>query len=334
MEIGKISNELLKKLVIGKKGAINKRIFLSSGVGEDFGAIDFGGEYCIISGDPITGATKNAGKVAIHVACNDIATCGVRPVAVLTTLLLPPGTSEGELGALADEISETAAALDVCVIGGHTEVTDAVTRVVISVTAIGAAKKERLVKTGGALAGDSLVMTGSAAIEGTAILAAEREDELSARFGAAFTESAARLAADISVVEDGVTAGAFGVHAMHDATEGGIFGAAWEMAEASGKGLIVHKDNIPVAEETRAVCGFFDADLYRMVSSGSMLIATDKPGDLITVLGRSGINAKEIGIFLSDPIDRYVRGAGGAKTRLEPPGPDELYKALDMDCNI
>jgi len=99
------------------------------------------------------------------------------------------------------------------------------------------------------------------------------------------------------------------------------------MAEAAGKGVAVRKDHIEVRDDVRRVCGYFDIDVYRLISSGSMLIATDKPGDLITALGRYGVLAREIAMILSDPQDRYVLD-GGKRVMLQPPEPDELYKAL------
>lgn len=327
MDIGKVPNKLLNKLVLDKFKPSDKRVILGGGVGEDFGVLDLGGDYCVLSSDPITGSAIHAGRAAVHVACNDIATCGIKPVAILTTLLLPPGASEEELGVIVDDIAAAAGELGVSVIGGHTEVTDAVTRVLISVTAIGAAKMAKYVTTGGAAPGDSIVMTKSAALEGASLLASEREQELVEHFGKAFVDGVKQLSNEISVVGEGVIAGEFGVSAMHDVTEGGVLGAVWEMAEAAGKGVAVRKDHIEVRDDVRRVCGYFDIDVYRLISSGSMLIATDKPGDLITALGRYGVLAREIAMILSDPQDRYVLD-GGKRVMLQPPEPDELYKAL------
>ena len=335
IKIGKVPNKLLKELVIGKMLVTDTRVLLSGGIGEDFGVLDFGGECFIVSSDPITSAANNAGKLAVHVACNDIATCGARPIAILTTLLLPPGATEDGLSAIADEIAAAAALIGVSVIGGHTEVTDAVNRIVISVTAIGAAKHGAYVTTGGAAAGDSLIMTKSAGLEGAAIIAAEREEELSRHFGKAFVESAKQFYDNISVVAEGAIAGSFGVNAMHDATEGGIYGAAWEMAEASGKGIALYREKISLNFETSKICDFYGIDAYRLISSGSMLIATDKPCELISLLGASGIGAAIIGEFGADMHERFIMcgaapGAspGAASERLEQPGPDELYKII------
>jgi len=329
MKIGKVPNTLLDELVIKKMIPRSERVILSAGIGEDFGALDFGEECCIISGDPVTGATKHTGRIAVHVACNDIATCGVAPLAIHTTILLPPGTTEAELGALADEIAGEAGALGVSVIGGHTEVTDAVTRVVISITAFGAARRAGYVTAGGARSGDALVMTKSAALEGTAIIAAEREDALIGRFGREAIERAKSFSMDISVVREGVLAGSFGVRAMHDATEGGVYGAAWEMAEASGKGLIIQERDINVLDVTRDICAYYNIDAYRLISSGSMLIATDRPGALIGVLNDAGIFAAQIAEFTGDAEERYIIGADGTKVRFGQPGADELYKVIN-----
>jgi len=325
LQIGKVPNSLLSELVVNKMKSGNSRVLLPAGIGEDFGVIDFGGECCIVSGDPVTGAVEHAGTIAVHVACNDIATSGASPVAILTTLLLPPGATEAELGALADDIAGAAASLGVSVIGGHTEVTDAVTRVVVSVTAIGAAKRGEYITTGGAKAGDSLIMTKSAGIEGTAIIAMERRGELEKRFGAEFAGRAARLSGSLSVVKEGIIAGGFGAHAMHDVTEGGVYGAVWEMAEASGKGVTVYRGDIPVLGETLEICAYFGIDAYRLVSSGSMLIATGDPGGLVALLGGSGVPAARIAVFTDNPAERFIK-CGGTLEKLGEPGPDELYK--------
>jgi hydrogenase expression/formation protein HypE len=144
MDIGKLPNSALRRLVIEKIKIKDKRVLSSAGVGTDCGILDFGETHCVVSSDPITGATENIGRLAIHVACNDIAACGVRPTAVLTTVLLPPEAPEAQLEQVIDDMLRAAEALNVSVIGGHTEVTDAVRRVVVSVTAIGASPKTEL----------------------------------------------------------------------------------------------------------------------------------------------------------------------------------------------
>jgi len=281
----------------------------------------------VVSSDPVTGATRGVGGLAVNVACNDVATRGVRPVAAVCTLLLPPGTTEGELESLAADLAAQADALGVSVVGGHTEVTDAVRRVVVSITAIGIAPRGAGVSSRGALAGDALVMTKSAGLEGTAILAREHEAALRTELGDAAVDAALRLEGELSVVPEGVLAGALdGVHAMHDITEGGVLGAAWEMAEAAGLGCEVRAGDVPVLPETRAVCARFGLDPLRLVSSGSMLIAASDPAPLLAALEGAGIPAARVGSVLPAEAGRRLI-EGGRSAPLAPPGPDELYRA-------
>jgi hydrogenase maturation factor len=332
VQIGKISNHILDKIVIGKLRPHDKRVLMSAGVGEDCGVLDFGDNHCIISCDPITGATKDIGKIAVHVACNDIATCGVKPIALVSTVLLPPDASEADLEKVIDDIAATADSMGISVIGGHTEVTDAVSRIVVSLTSIGIAKPGGYITSKGAKAGDTIVMTKYAGLEGTAILAADGQGELAAKFGQDFVDGAVNLENDLSVIKEGALAGELSAHAMHDVTEGGVYGAVWELAEAARKGVRVHRDRIPVLDATRLICAHYGLDPYKLVSSGSMLIATDAPGRLIAELEAAGVPAAAIAEILDDPAERRVvsGGAGGenpVSAALDPPGTDELYKA-------
>jgi hydrogenase maturation factor len=319
MQIGKVPNHILDRIVIDKIRRRDSRVLSSAGIGEDCGVLDFGDNHCIISSDPITGATEDIGKIAVHVACNDIATCGVRPVALMSTILLPPGTQESELEAVMDDIVGTADSINVSVIGGHTEVTDAVSRIVVSLTSIGIAQPGGYITSRGAMGGDTIVMTKHAGLEGAAIVAAEGRAELEAALGTELVEEALALKRELSVIEEGAIAGELRAHAMHDVTEGGVYGAIWEMAEASRKGVRVYRDAIPVLDATKAICGHFGLDAHRLVSSGSMLIATDRPGELISALAAAGVAAAAIADVLADPAVRIVvpgSGAAGGNARL------------------
>ena len=324
MQIGKIPNNILDKVVIGKLRKHDARVVSSSAIGEDCGVLDLGENHCIISCDPITGASKNIGKIAVHVACNDIATCGIRPTAILTTILLPPESTEADLEEVIDDITKTADSLKISIIGGHTEVTDVVNQILISITSIGISKPGEYISKKKAQVGDSLVMTKTAALEGTSIIAAEHEEELIRQFGKETVNTAKSYSDLVSVIEDGVTAGLNGAHAMHDITEGGIFGAAWEIAEASQKGVLVYQDQIPVTEETKKICSYFKVDFYRLVSSGSMLIATDNPAFLIACLEEIDVKATIVGKILENPDERYIL-TNGLTVPLQPPTTDEIY---------
>lgn len=327
MKEGKIPPELLKSLVFNNIKVRREEVILRPEIGEDCAAIDFGNHACVLSTDPITGAVKGAGALAIHISCNDVATSGVRPVGIMVTILAPPSAREEDIKRVMEEAGEAAAKLGVEIIGGHTEVTSAVNRIVISTTALGKVLKNRIVRSSGAEVGDDVIMTKWAGLEGTSIIAADKGEELADMLAAEELESAKAFIKDISVVEEGVAAGVFGASSMHDATEGGILGAAWEIAESSGKGIDIYIDDIPVREVTRKISNALGIDPYRLISSGSMLITAKNGAELVRILGDKGIPSAIIG-----SITRQGRNIirNGEKLPLNPPDVDELFKANDL----
>ncbi len=324
MEIGKVPNHLLKDIVLGKLVNNRKEILVRPGIGEDCCVVDFGEYSCVMSSDPITGTANEVGRLAVHVTCNDVAACGVEPLGLIATILAPPGTSEHELEMIMDQLVETSSAINVDIMGGHTEITGAVTRFVIICTAVGKAPKNRVVATGGAKPGDCLVLTKSAGIEGTAIIAFEKEKELSELLGPELLKEAKNFLESISVVREGVLSAQFGVTAMHDVTEGGVLGAVWEMCEASGTGAEISYSKLPIATSTKKICDYYGIDPLKLISSGSMLISVADGEGLVKRLKEENIPAAVIG--------KVIEGCGRTLVKdnepveIQQPGSDELYK--------
>ncbi|MDF2532169.1 MAG: hydrogenase maturation factor [Clostridia bacterium] len=323
MKEGKIPSELLRELVFNNIKVKHEDVILRPEIGEDCTAIEFGDYACVLSTDPITGAEKGIGALAVHISCNDVASSGVKPLALLMTIMAPPSTTEEDIRTIMKDAGEAAALLDVEIAGGHTEITSAVNKVIVSTTAIGKILKHKLVKTSGACIGDAVVMTKYAGLEGTAILAKDRERELHGKLTDEQLERAKNLSSQISVVKEGVLAGEFGVNSMHDVTEGGILGAAWEVAESSNTGIEIYLESIPVLYETYRISEVYNLNPYRLISSGSMIITCSKGNELVQHLKAAGITAAVIGKIVEK--DKTVI-ENGIRKELDPPGPDELFK--------
>ena len=152
-------------------------------IGEDCGAVDFENEYCVISSDPITGTNSEMGTIAVHVSCNDLAASGAEPIGIMVTMLIPPNASMSTVEKIMKQLANTATIANVDIIGGHTEVTDAVNRFVLSVTAVGKTIGKTIIKSSGAKPGDDLIMTKYAGLEGTSIIAYDHQKELAHQFG-------------------------------------------------------------------------------------------------------------------------------------------------------
>lgn len=327
MEAGKVPNDILNKIVLSKINKIRNDVILYPGIGEDCAAIDFGKYACVLSTDPITAAGNDVGQLSVHISCNDIASCGVEPLGLMVTILCPVGTTEDELEQVMNQVSSTAAELNVEIIGGHTEVTPAVNRIVLSTTSIGKTLKDKLVSSAGARPGDSVIMTKSAGMEGTAIIANDFEHKLAGIIDKDELQYAKSFMNSISVIKEGVLAGQFGATSMHDITEGGVLGAAWEVAEASGTGIIINKDIIPVESVTTSICNALNLNVLRLISSGCMLITCQNGEQLVKLLEENNIKASIIGTITADKQARLlISKSEGIIADIEPPASDELYK--------
>ena len=331
MKIGKVPENVLKRSVFGQIHMKRPEVVLGAGVGEDCAAVKLApDETLVMSTDPITGTAKEIGTLAIQITVNDLASSGAEPVGVLLTVLLPASVEETELRLMMAQVEAECEKAGVQIMGGHTEVTAVVNQPVVTVCGVGKVKDGRLVSTAGAKPGMDILVSKWIGIEGTAIIAKEKEAELLTRFTSSFVDEAKRLDQYISVQKEAAAAVRCGVGAMHDVTEGGIFGALWEMAEASGVGLSIDLKSIPVRQETIEICEFFGINPYQLISSGCMLMAADDGNALVRELKKEGIPATVIGKAL-DGKDRVLEN-GDERRFLEPPKTDELYRVCGPDA--
>jgi hydrogenase expression/formation protein HypE len=326
VNIGKISNKFLQDRIFSRLKTKRSDVLLGPGVGRDCSVVDFGDEVCILSSDPITGAANQIGYIGVHICCNDIATTGAEIIGVTLTLLVPPSTTTAHIEQVIIDAERAAEELDIDILGGHTEITDSVTKMVLSLTAVGRIEKERVVSFANARVGDQIIVTKKAGMEGTAILAYDMAQLLEPHFSPSLIETARSFLNEISVVKEGKIAGLLNAHGMHDATEGGVLGALWELAEAMGKGVEVELTSIPVASETRAICNFFNIDPLKLISSGCMVIVASDGLGLVNALNNNGIEATIVGEVI-DGKEKWLIHEG-SRIPLEPPQSDHLYKAL------
>lgn len=333
MEVGKLKNEVLGDIVLSQIQSIREDILIRPGVGEDCAAIAFGDFACVLTTDPITGSGSQLGKLAVHVCLNDIASSGAEPVGLMLTLLCPPGTSKEEIKAILKEANETANQMGIEIVGGHTEITTAVNRTIVSATAIGKTLTHKLIKTSGAQSGDFIYLTKQVATEGTAIIAHESAIELSTVLTREELAEAQSLMGQISVVEEGRIAARAGATAMHDATEGGVLGAIHELCEASGKGCHIYHHKLKVLSVTDKICTYYHIDPFKLISSGTMVIAIspDLAGGLEREFMEAGIEFHWVGEITSEPGKYLVMGETPVEhiyETIESPDSDELYKVV------
>jgi len=329
LSIGKLNPNLLEELVFSCLGNPNSRVIVGPKIGEDAAVIDFKDRVLVVHSDPITGAIENIGWLAINICTNDIATRGIRPRWVLITMLLPPNFDSEQLKKITKQMDKAAKELDTAIIGGHTEVTSSVNRPIIIATAIGEAEKKRFVRTSGAEIGDCIIVTKGAAIEGTAILSTEMDKLQRLKIDKRLIQTARGFIKMTSVLEDALTAMEVeGVHAMHDATEGGIAGALQEVAWASNIGIIADEEKIPIYKETETICKASNIDPLKTISSGALIIFCHpkKAEKIVDVLRRKGIRASIVGEAVKKEKGCYILRRDGSRLDLSIPVKEELWK--------
>ncbi|WP_291633082.1 AIR synthase family protein [Clostridium sp.] len=322
MKVGKLNWDDLKQIIDNNKSVVRSDVRIRSGIGEDCSVINFGEYECVVSTDPITGADKNIGKLAVHINCNDIASCGVEPIGILVTILVPPTATLEDIKNIMGEIDEETKKLNVEILGGHTEVTAAVNRIVVSCTAIGKGKAQGAVATSGAKLGDEIIVTKLLCMEGTSIVVNDHLDRVRDVLTHSEIETAKEYVNSISVVKEGLIAGEFGVNSMHDITEGGVLGALWEVAEASNLGFKIYNDKMPISDITHKICRKLNIDPLKFISSGSMLITATYGKDLVDKFNSEGIQATVIGKMTEE---RGILVIDETYKDVLPPARDELF---------
>ena len=277
----KLDVKILSKL-LKRYSTTDERLLLGPRIGEDAAAIDMGEKVLIITTDPITFATDEIGYYSVMVNANDVATTGAEPRWFSATILLPEAQgTESLVDSIFRQIHKACEKLNVSLVGGHTEITYGLDRPIIVGQMIGEVQKDELITTAGAKAGDLILLSKGICIEGTSIIAREREGDLLSRgIPHDLVERAQRFLFDpgICVVKDARLASQAGrVHSMHDITEGGLANGLHELSMAAGVEVEVEKACIPIYDESRILCEAFGLNPLGVIASGSLLITASPP---------------------------------------------------------
>ncbi|MFP4030231.1 MAG: HAD-IA family hydrolase [Desulfococcaceae bacterium] len=296
---GKFPNDLLGRFLDGA-GRADPALLIHPRVGEDTAAVDISGEeVLVLKSDPITFATDAISQYAVLVNANDVVTAGAVPRWFLTTFMFPVGTTPAEVTATLAEKADVCRKWNITLCGGHTEITDAVNRPVVTGTLAGTVSRSKLIDKRNMKAGDRVLVTKGVSVEGTSIIAREMEGRLLEKgMEPAEIERCRNFLSRISVMEEArIAAGIEGVSALHDVTEGGIATALEELSIAGGHRLRIHAENIPMFPETRSVCEALEIHPLGLIGSGSLLICCreESTGDLIRAVFAAGVEITVIG---------------------------------------
>jgi hydrogenase expression/formation protein HypE len=323
--VGKIPPETLLRTAYTHTGKRNPRLLLGPGIGRDIAAIK-NNPILILTTDPITGTSSRIGEHSVYVNANDIATAGAKPIWYLCTILLPPGSDEHILSDIMKGIDRASRKLGITVARGHTEATKGLDRPIIAGFMIGE-KRGKLLRAENAHVGDIILLTKTAGIEGTAIIASDHS-QLLKQIPAQTLRKARRLSPQINVVPEALALSKIpGVRVLHDPTEGGVLNGCWELGEASHLGVELWAEKIPVSPETRIICSKLRLDPLKLMSSGCLLAVIDPRSAprTVTALRKIRVNVSAIGRMRPLADGRKYTLKGRTAPLVAVPS-DELYR--------
>ncbi len=315
---GKLPNSFLGELLDHFRVA-DPSVIVGPSVGEDTAAVDIdGAAVLVLKTDPITFATEAIGHYAVSINANDMATAGADARWMLATLLLPCGFSRSQVRQIFADLNAACTAWGITLCGGHTEITDAVCRPVVTGMMAGTIARDSLIRKGRMAPGDRVLVTKGVAVEGTAVIAAEfRSLLLEQGMTAAEIDACRDFQSMISILPEARIAWKIGgVSALHDVTEGGIATALEELSLAGGRGLRIRRDALPVYPQTRRMGEILGIDPLGLIGSGSLLICCrpDRRDELLFEMEKAGIMATDIGVVTDagSGIDAVEKGAPAA----------------------
>ena len=338
-EIGKISPEIFNELIFPRLGAKNNDVLVGPQHGVDVGLAKIGNKAVSFTADPVfivpEYGWERAAWFAIHIIASDSVTSGLKPRFLSIDLNLPMEMTKKQLEIMWDTMHRECERLGINVITGHTaRYENCHYPMVGGATMLGVGELDEYVTPKFARAGDQIIITKGPAIEASGIFATMFPQIIEKEFGLSFSQKAQQIFYKMSVVEDAMTAISVGVRengvtAMHDATECGVWGGLFEIAQAAGLGTRVEKERIVVEECVPEICRYFGIDPYASISEGTLIITCreHKAQELVKALSQRNIKASVVG-ELTKPEKGMVLVEGGSEKKLKHPIVDPFWRAF------
>ncbi|NLJ39050.1 MAG: hypothetical protein GX432_09860 [Candidatus Atribacteria bacterium] len=331
--MGKICPEKLLELVFPYQGKNRKEVIYNASLGRDCGVVDCDEDLIALTCDPITGTSTHIGSFAVHVVANDLICAGADPVGLLISIVLPHNSDESQIQLIMKDVDLTSKKIGIAVLGGHTEISEVVHRTLIHCFGIGRVKRDNIPDVEKVQPGDSIIITKGVGIEGTAILANLYHAQLSNQFGQSFVQKAQDFMTMLSIVPEGKIALKHAPHCLHDATEGGLLGALWEVCAGQNLGFIIQEQSIPLRPETKTICDFFQIDPLKLISSGTLIIFTPHPEPLLEAFQKASIPGYLIG-KITDSSDKILDLNNGKNELIESCPQDELWRIIEKSTDF
>ena len=322
MKKGKIAENMLNRSVFKLFRHRRKEVYKKPTVGDDCAVVNAKDNNICLTTNPVVLPLEDLGKKSIHYVANNIACKGAQIIGVLVNVLLPAYSDEKDIKLIMNDLEKVCGELNIEVMGGHTEMFDNVTKPMLVMTGVGKLQEKDMLDTKSIQPGDDIVLTKWAGMEGAAIIAKDKKEELLSKYKEELIDNAIELADYISVINDATIAKENGAMYMHDVTTTGVYGALWELSCGIKHGIEVDLQSIPIKQERVEVCEFFDVNPYLLSSRGALLVVARDGEKIVDALVREGIDASVIG-KVCDHNNKIVKNEDEMRY-LDPPSPKEI----------
>ena len=338
-DIGKISAEVFNELIFPHLGAKRKEVLVGPQHGVDVGIVEIGDKAVAMTCDPVfivpEYGFERAAWFAIHILASDVVTSGLAPTYLSIDLNLPLSISESELETVWTTIDKECKKMGMAIVCGHTARYDNCQYPMVGgATVLAVGSLDKYVSPQFARVGDKIIITKGPAIEASGIFAAMFPGLLAEKYGVEFSERAQQIFYKMSVVDDAMIAVKIGVRdkgisSMHDATECGIWGGVYELAQAAGVGVRIEKEKIVVEECVNEICKLFAIDPYKSISEGTLIITcrANKSERLIEMFRDENIKASIVGELIEPKYGMNLIEQGNEK-KLQHPTVDPFWQAF------
>ncbi|MBQ8823349.1 MAG: hydrogenase maturation factor [Lachnospiraceae bacterium] len=326
MRFGKVSDSVLKRSVLKNIKKRRNEMVIGAAPGEDCAifSLSQGAKLSTCTSQAVVCGEEDTARL-LQKVMNNLACSGAAPVGVMLNITLPENAREIRIKEIMAGAEKAAAPANVQIMGGHTTVSPYVTKTIVSATGYGQITGKALT-TKGIKPGMDIVVSKWIGLEGTALLARGAEAELKKRYPAYMIDEAICFEQCLSILPEAAVAVSSDTRHMHDASEGGIFAALWELAESSGVGLEIELRRLPIRQETVEVCEFLGVNPYELLSGGSLLMACEDGKALVDKLLEAGVNAVVVG-RTTDNNDKIIYN-GEEKRFMDKPAMDEIHKFM------
>ncbi|UCD97121.1 MAG: hypothetical protein JSV35_03475 [Candidatus Bathyarchaeota archaeon] len=309
--MGKLLDEdlrrLLKTIKKHPKTVVPPQLGFDSGVHELDDKL-----LLVVSTDPCVNVPEAwFGWLLVNYAASDIAVFGANPQFCAITLLGPSSTESEHFVRIMKQVAAATEELRMGIVTGHTGTYNGLSTMLGVCTAYGIVPKHRLITPGGAVVGDQIICTKSIGLETVVNFTLSQQAVAKSLFGPERTRKLRTMVDQQTCVKEAQLLSSLqGVHAMHDATEGGLVAALNEMAGNAGLGFRINLQRLPISEELTILQKHLmlsETEVLSTSSTGTLLVALspEEAGNALHRLEQAGLAARSIGVFTEDQ-DREI----------------------------